>query len=176
MRIALLPDIHGNCLALDKVLADLRARSIDQIVCPGDAIQGGPQPAEVFHRLCELACPVVMGNADAWLLTGRDTSSHEAISAQQLAAREWSLAQLSEANRAFIAQFQPTIEIALEANTTLLCFHGSPSSFEDILRPNTSDLVVTYLEYRLIEPVLVLKITVAWGEFPTSPCASAPVT
>ena len=40
------------------------------MVCLGDAIQGGPQPAQVVSRLKELACPVVMGNADAWLLTG----------------------------------------------------------------------------------------------------------
>ena len=41
MRIAIISDIHGNCVALDAVLADQRARAPDQVVCLGDAIQGG---------------------------------------------------------------------------------------------------------------------------------------
>ena len=42
----------------------------------GDAVQGGPQPAQVVARLRRLACPVVMGNAvdglkeRGWHVTG----------------------------------------------------------------------------------------------------------
>src|SRR6185437_2044182 len=86
MRIAVISDIHGNCIALDAVLADQRARALDQVVCLGDAIQGGPQPAETVARLRELGCAIVMGNADAWLLTGEATGS-EATSAAQEAVR-----------------------------------------------------------------------------------------
>ncbi|GHO77610.1 serine/threonine protein phosphatase [Ktedonobacter sp. SOSP1-85] len=145
MRIAIISDIHGNCLAFDAVLEDIRLRSIDQIVCLGDAIQGGPQPAETLQRLRELACPVVMGNADAWLLTGEETSPHEQVSSQQMAVREWSLAQLSEDDRVFIGQFAPTVEIALETDKKLLCFHGSPRSFDDLILPNTSEEVLQTL-------------------------------
>jgi putative phosphoesterase len=141
MRIAILSDIHGNCLAFDAVLEDLHRRSIDQIVCLGDAIQGGAQPFETVQRLRELACPVVMGNADAWLLSGEITSEQEPVSEQQRAVREWSLAQLSADDRAFIGQFSPTVEIELEAGKKLLCFHGSPHSFDDLLLPDTSQEV-----------------------------------
>lgn len=145
MRIAIISDIHGNCLAFDAVLEDIRRRSIDQIVCLGDAIQGGSQPAETLQRLRELACPVVMGNADAWLLTGKETSPHERASSQQMAAREWSLAQLSEDDRVFISRFSPTVEIGLEADKKLLCFHGSPHSFDDLILPNTTEEVLQTL-------------------------------
>lgn len=141
MRIAVISDIHGNYFAFDAVLADMRHRAIDQVACLGDAIQGGAQPGETVQRLRELGCPVVMGNADAWLLTGKETSSNETVSEQQLAVREWSLAQLSDEDKAFIAQFQPTIEIMMEADQKLLCFHGSPHSFDDILLPNTPEEV-----------------------------------
>src|SRR5689334_21678185 len=114
MRIAIISDIHGNCLALDAVLADLGRQAVDQIVCLGDAIQGGVQPAETVQRLRELRCPVVMGNADAWLLTGQETSPHETVSEQQLALRAWSLSQLSQDDLAFIEHFAPTIELALD--------------------------------------------------------------
>jgi predicted phosphodiesterase len=141
MRIAVFSDTHGNCVALDAVLADLAQHPADQLICLGDAIQGGPQPAQVAARLRELGCPVVMGNADAWMLTGIETGA-ESIEAERLrkmeAVREWSLAQLSEADRAFIGGFQPTVRLALEGERQLLGFHGSPHSFDDIILPTTS--------------------------------------
>ena len=145
MQLAVISDIHGNCFALDEVLADISQQGIERIVCLGDAIQGGAQPAETVERLREVGCPIVMGNADAWLLTGLETSSHEQVTEQQLAVRAWSLAQLSEEDRAFIQQFQPTIEMVLEAGKKLLCFHGSPHSFDDIILPDTSEDTLSQL-------------------------------
>jgi predicted phosphodiesterase len=80
-----------------------------------------------------------MGNADAWLLTGQETSDHEQVSESQLATRIWSLAQLSEEDKAWITSFAPTVEITLEVGKKLLCFHGSPHSFDDILLPDTPE-------------------------------------
>lgn len=139
MRIAVISDIHGNCLALEATLADLRQRGIDQVVCLGDAIQGGAQPAETVALLRELACPVVMGNADAWMLSGVETSPHETTTQQQHDVRRWSLSKLSPVDVQFIESFQPTIEIALEGSQRLLCFHGSPRSFDDLIFPDTSE-------------------------------------
>ena len=59
-----------------------------------------------------------------------------------MAVRAWTLAQLSSADLAFMRQFQPTIELALEADKTLLCFHGSPHSYNDIIFPHTPDETV----------------------------------
>jgi predicted phosphodiesterase len=138
MRVGIISDMHGNCVALEAVVADLRTQSVDQIVCLGDAIQGGPQPAETVAVLRKLACPIVMGNADDWLLTG-ESSGAEPVSEQQMAVREWSLAQLSAEDRTFIRSFQPTITIDLGAVQRLLCFHGSPGSFDDLIFPETPD-------------------------------------
>ena len=41
MKIAIISDIHGNCVALDAVLNDINGMDVDQIVCLGDAVQGG---------------------------------------------------------------------------------------------------------------------------------------
>lgn len=139
MQLAVISDIHGNRFALDQVLEDIRGQGIERIVCLGDAIQGGAQPTETVARLRELNCPIVMGNADDWLLTGKVTSTQEQIGEQQRAVRAWVLAQLSNEDLAFIQQFQPTIEIPLEGAKKLLCFHGSPHSYDDILLPETPD-------------------------------------
>src|SRR4051812_42127029 len=125
MRIAVLSDVHGNRVGLDATLEDLQRRPADQVVCLGDMIQGGPQPTEVLARLRELACPVVMGNADAWLLSGQATDA-EPTTEQQRAVREWQLTRLAPEDRAYIELFQPTVEIALGDGRTLLCFHGTP--------------------------------------------------
>src|SRR5690242_10169032 len=139
MRIAVISDMHGNCVALDAVLADLRDDPPDQVVCLGDAIQGGPQPAETVARLRNLGCPVIMGNADAFLLTGQATGTAETVTDAQRAVREWQLARLFPADQEFIAGFEPTVEIVLEGGRRFLCFHGSPASFDDIILPETPE-------------------------------------
>jgi len=125
MRLAVISDIHGECFALEQVLKDIRRQGIEQVVCLGDAVQGGSQPAETVARL----------------LTGMSAEGEE-TSEQQRAVREWSLAQLSESDLAFIQQFEPTLGVALEGGKTLLCFHGSPRSFDESILPETADEVV----------------------------------
>lgn len=142
MKLIVISDIHGNCVALDAVLADIQQESFDKIICLGDAIQGGPQPAEVVQRLREWDCPVVMGNADAWLLTGEETDAEQVSSERRQKMgriREWSLGQLSVADQAFIGDFQPTIEVPLTTGRSLFCFHGSPTSFDDLIFPYTPE-------------------------------------
>src|SRR6476661_3126533 len=109
MRVAIISDMHGNGVAFEAVLRDLESVGCDQIVCLGDAIQGGAQPAETVARLRSLGCPVVMGNADAWLLSGVDTAEPASEELRQM--REWTLAQLSDDDRTFISGFVPTVEI-----------------------------------------------------------------
>lgn len=142
MRIAIISDMHGNDFAFEKVETDIKNQKVDQIVCLGDAIQGGPQPANVVQRLRRLNSPVVMGNADSWLITGKD-SGREQIPAERLkkmdVIREWSLSLLTEDDRNFIAGFQPTVTITLENDLDLLCFHGSPVDFDDVILPSTPD-------------------------------------
>ncbi len=143
MKIAIISDMHGNCFSLEHVLDDIQRQGVDQLVCLGDTVQGGAQPAQTLARLRELRCPIVMGNADAWLLSGQETSPAETTSEQQQAVRAWSLAQLSESDQDVIRQFQPTVAISLGEDCQLLCFHGSPHSFDDIILPDTSDETVS---------------------------------
>ena len=142
MRIAVISDMHGNDLAFEAVEADIQKQKVDQIVCLGDAIQGGPQPAEVVKRLRKLKCPVVMGNADAWLISGKETAD-EGIPPERLRkmgdVRNWSLSRLTEEEIDFIANFQPTVTLHLQDNLDLLCFHGSPVSFDDVILPAASE-------------------------------------
>ena len=126
MRIGLISDIHGNLFALEAVLAELDREKLDDLICLGDVAALGPEPGAVLARLQALGCPVVMGNTDAWLLSPPD------LDAQTNSTRPSSagcIAQLTDAERAYIRAFPPTIERSLGAGRTLLCFHGSPRSY-----------------------------------------------
>ena len=140
MRLAVLSDMHGNDIAFEAVLNDIDRRGYDQIVCLGDTVQGGAQPSEVIQRLRERKIPCVMGNADSWLLSGIDSGAEdvpEERMRKRIEVREWSLGRLSGADRAFIGSFEPTIPIHLGNGERLLCFHGSPRSFDDLLLPDS---------------------------------------
>ncbi|WAT02088.1 metallophosphoesterase family protein [Rouxiella chamberiensis] len=41
MKLAVISDIHGNLPALNAVLADIQARSVDLILNLGDIVSGG---------------------------------------------------------------------------------------------------------------------------------------
>jgi putative phosphoesterase len=142
MRIAIISDMHANDFAFEKVISDIRQQGVDQIVCNGDCIQGGPQPAQTVVRLRTLNCPVVMGNADAYLLSGVDEEDATTPPERLLnlnAVRDWSLSQLNDSDRAYIASFQPTVTIEINAHHKLLCFHGSPTSYNHVILPKTPD-------------------------------------
>ncbi len=134
MRIGLISDIHGNCVALDAVLADVAGHPVDRWVCLGDVVQGGVQPLEVAERLHELGCPVVMGNADAFVLDG---TSAEPLSEALSTVGRWTLATLGARGAELVRSYVPTCELDLGRGETLLCFHGSPDSFDTILLPET---------------------------------------
>ena len=142
MRVAVISDIHGNAVALDAVFKDFEITKPDSVVNLGDAIQGGPQPAEVVSALRDRGWPVVMGNSDAWLLSGVETGNEmedDNRRRQLYDVREWSLGRLSEEDRAYIASFQPTVTTDLGNGQELLGFHGSPTDFDEVLLPTTPD-------------------------------------
>jgi predicted phosphodiesterase len=142
MRLVVLSDVHGNCLALETVLEDMKKTGYDHIVCNGDMIQSGPQPHETVQLLREMKCSIVMGNSDAWLMTGVETDAH-LISEERRKkldiVRAWSLSQLNEDDRVFINSFQATVNVDLGHGRKLLAFHGSPTSFDQFLLPSTPE-------------------------------------
>lgn len=140
MRVAIIADIHGNDLAFGLVAAEIAALGIDRVVCLGDAVQGGPQPAQIVARLRGHGWPTVLGNADAFLLSGEDTDATPASAERRRIldeTRDWSLAQLSVDDRAFIAAFPLTLTVPLPGGRELRCCHASPTSYDDILLPTS---------------------------------------
>jgi predicted phosphodiesterase len=68
MRFAAIADIHGNHLALEAVIADLRAQGIDAIVNLGDMASGPLDARRTMDVLMALDAVHVRGNHDRWLI------------------------------------------------------------------------------------------------------------
>ncbi len=86
MRIAVLADAHGNFLALQAVLADLRTTSPDLVVNLGDLATGPFDPAGSADAQMALGCPTLAGNHERNILEGDDTSSSVAFARPRLSA------------------------------------------------------------------------------------------
>lgn len=136
--LALVSDIHGNDTALAVVVAELERLGLERVVCLGDAVQGGNEPRQVLDRLATLGWPVILGNADDFVLEV-PAESPEPITAAQLEKREWTLGQLEPRHLEQMRSFAPTLDVELDGGLTLRAFHGSPHSYDDVVLPETSD-------------------------------------
>jgi predicted phosphodiesterase len=142
VRTGLIADIHGNLIALEAVLAHLARDRVDQIVCLGDVAALGPQPGEAIARLRELGCACVLGNTDAWLLPDPPLPAEAATTAPVAELTQWCAERLTAAEFDFVRQLRPTAEIALGGGRTLLAFHASPRSVDDVIAATTPDAEV----------------------------------
>jgi diadenosine tetraphosphatase ApaH/serine/threonine PP2A family protein phosphatase len=68
MRFAAIADIHGNTLALQAVIADIRAHGIDDIVNLGDMASGPLDARRTMDALMALDAVHVLGNHDRYLI------------------------------------------------------------------------------------------------------------
>ena len=139
MKIALISDVHGNHLAFQTVIDQLQSEGIEQIVCLGDVVATGPQPAHCVDLLRKLEIPTVMGNADAWLLDPHRVPDADDVTRVIEEVDLWCRQQLSASDLTFIETFQPTLAVALPDERRLLAFHGSPRSFDELLTATTPD-------------------------------------
>lgn len=138
MRVALISDLHGNLTALETVLADLDRGRPDRVLCLGDVAATGPQPRETVERLRGFGCPVVMGNADDELLRAIPDAGNEE-GRRIVEIDRWCVEQLAPEHLDYLREFRPTLEVSLGSGLMLLCFHGSPLSFDDSIVATTPE-------------------------------------
>lgn len=146
MRLALISDIHGNLTALQATLKAIEQLEVDQTICLGDVASMGAQPHETVRLLASRDIPVVMGNTDAEIL---HPPTHEdnpkGLIAQFIDINAWGADQLTSDDRQYIQSFKPTLTVSLGKVGEMLCFHGSPQSYDDIIRDTTPiDQLKTY--------------------------------
>jgi diadenosine tetraphosphatase ApaH/serine/threonine PP2A family protein phosphatase len=68
MRFAAIADVHGNYLALEAVIADIRAQGLDEIINLGDMASGPLDARRTMDGLMALDAIHVLGNHDRYLI------------------------------------------------------------------------------------------------------------
>jgi predicted phosphodiesterase len=134
MRIVMFSDVHGNVVALEAVLAEIRRTAApDALFIAGDLAMSGPRPAETMARLRALDdARFVMGNTDKDLL---DAPPNDADI-------DWTRARLSADDIAFLRSlpFEQRLEIA--PGHELLMVHANPRDLESPITPDTTEALV----------------------------------
>jgi putative phosphoesterase len=150
--LGVVSDIHGNLPALEAVVEELEREQLDELVCLGD-VALGPQPSETLSRIRALGCPVVLGNWDAWVLDGFPEAKEEPWR-RFIEQGEWWARKLSLDDRAFIRSFVQQVELRVGA-ADVLGFHGSPSSYDDMILATTPHEELLRLLDGCEQPVLL---------------------
>ena len=67
-KLAAIADVHGNCVALEAVLADIAALGIRDVVNLGDHLSGPLEPRRTADVLIERGFPSIQGDQDRLLV------------------------------------------------------------------------------------------------------------
>jgi putative phosphoesterase len=140
MKIAILADIHGNSLALDATLADLRMVGIDENWILGDIVALGPDPIGVLQRLIALPnCKFIRGNTDRYVVTGDRPPPFPAdlgqdsemirIFAEVAGTFAWTQGAITAAGWLdWLSQLSLELKTLLPDGTNCLCVHAHPGN------------------------------------------------
>jgi len=127
---AVISDIHGNAVALRAVLAHIADAGIERIVCLGDVLGYGPDPAESLDLIREHCTWALMGNHDFGVLY-EPTNFNPAAEQSAFWTREQLDAEPDEDLRAqrydYLARMKVRIIDHVDGDDTpILAVHASP--------------------------------------------------
>ncbi len=141
MVVALISDIHSNTEALDLVLKDIQSQGVAEIVCLGDLVGYGPNPAEIVDHAVRWKI-VLMGNHDEAVV--KEAYGFNPVAK---AAVAWTREQLkpgffSSGAKKDRWRFLCGLPLTSKADGGVLYVHGSPRdpTMEYILRSDCVDL------------------------------------
>lgn len=69
MRVLIFGDVHGNLVALEKMLQQVSS-DVDLLVCHGDVVNYGPWSNECVQLLQDINCTCLTGNHESYFLEG----------------------------------------------------------------------------------------------------------
>jgi predicted phosphodiesterase/NTP pyrophosphatase (non-canonical NTP hydrolase) len=126
MKILLISDVHGNWPGLQAVLA--AQPQVNQILCLGDLVNYGPQPAEcVAWAMRRLTSDwLVQGNHDRAVALDEGSRSSAAYQALAVATQAASKQVLTAEMKQFLAGLQPLQRFQLDSAICVAC-HAVPS-------------------------------------------------
>lgn len=139
MRLAFISDVHGNAVALEAVLEDIRRRNVDKIYVLGDLCYRGPEPKRSLELIQSLDTEVIKGNADEWVVRGvRAGEVPDQVLEMMSRERDWTLSELEPADVDYLNNL-PTQLNGEVGGSSFFAFHATPDSLFEIVQPDSSE-------------------------------------
>ena len=151
--LALFSDVHGNRLALQAVLDDLRDREITRFYCLGDLVGYGPDPNGVIDLIRSRDVESILGNYDegiAWE-TGDCGCFYADAEAKRIgeASYAFTVAAVTADRKAYLRTLPRELHVDL-ADKRVHLVHGSPRRINEYLLRDRDER--TYLRLAEAEP------------------------
>jgi predicted phosphodiesterase len=139
-RVAALYDIHGNAVALEAAVREIRAADVDLIVVGGDVLPG-PMPRETLECLTAsgIATRFIHGNGDrvvAAQMAGGDISEVPEVFREVI---RWTARQLDVEQRLALADWPPRYQVEISGLGQVLFCHATPRNDTEIFTRLTSE-------------------------------------
>lgn len=147
--LAIISDIHANLPALQAVMDDIAQRGIERIICLGDVIGYGPDPAECWRLVSEKCEFTILGNHDYALSSGDMSRFHP----RARKAIVWTHKKLlTEPDGADIIQAIRTLPRTVSDGEHLFV-HGCPTdpTMEYLLPGDSFDVKRMHREFALVD-------------------------
>lgn len=139
MKVALISDIHGNAVALKKVLVEIKDEGIKQVFIMGDFLGYYYDHDKVFKMLGKTKWQGVQGNHDRMLevfFAGNENLMKKYRTAYGHSL-DSALEVLSDKQMKMLLNLPATQELKVNGQKVLLC-HGSPWNQSEYLYPDTN--------------------------------------
>jgi putative phosphoesterase len=121
MKALVISDVHGNLAALETVLAEPH----DLVICLGDLVGTGPEPAACIQRIRAAGSIVVQGNHDRAIAERVSPGGPEPFQSLASATSSLAHAQLDADAVRYLKMLPTSLHIELADRRTLLV-HATP--------------------------------------------------
>ena len=68
IKLAIISDIHGNCIALEEILKDAKLNNVDDYIFSGDLVNDLPFGNETLEIVKSTSDKVLKGNKEQYLI------------------------------------------------------------------------------------------------------------
>jgi putative phosphoesterase len=134
-RIAVLSDVHGNLVALEAVLKEIKKDRPDAVLVAGDLVMNGPDPNGTVDALRSLEADgalIVSGNTDIAVGDFDYGSAYpqyqDGVPDTITTAAEWAHDELGDEQLDWLRRLPSERRMRTEDDTLVLVVHASPGS------------------------------------------------
>ena len=128
MKIACISDIHGNKIALDNVLDDIKKEGADKILVLGDLAMGGYDPNYTIEKIFSLEnVDIIQGNTDKLIVNYSDEmyNSMHPKNPLMAGALKLDVVEIKEKNKELLKNLPENKVVDIDGIKILMA-HGSP--------------------------------------------------